>query len=294
MTTINNLTKDQITIESMKRNKSFDSPNPLYLIATPIGNLGEFSPRAIEVIKECDLVASEDTRNASNLLRHFDISKKTYSLREHNEKMASEYVIKEIKDGKKVVYMSDAGYPGISDPGYILVKECIANDINVSVINGSSAFLSALIPSGLDTTHFYFYGFMSAKKSEALTELETIKNRNETIIFYESPHRINDTLKTLYESLGNRRAVIARELTKLNEEFIRGTLEELTTIDPATLKGEMVIIVEGNKVESDLDLDKINATIALLKSKGLTNKDIVEVISKTLNINKNKISKLLY
>ena len=278
----------------MKRNKSFESDNPLYLIATPIGNLKEFSPRALEVISACDLVAAEDTRNASNLIHHFDISKKTYSLREHNEKMASEYVINQIREGKKVVYMSDAGYPGISDPGYILVKECIANDIPVSVINGSSAFLSALIPSGIDTSHFYFYGFLSAKKQEAIIELNDLKNFQDTIIFYESPHRINETFKTLLEVLGNRQAVIARELTKLNEEFIRGNLEELTSIDPSSLKGEMVIIVEGNKVSEEFDLNKVNETIALLKSKGLTNKDIVEIISKTLNINKNKISKLLY
>lgn len=278
----------------MKRNKSFESDNPLYLIATPIGNLKEFSPRALEIISACDLVAAEDTRNASNLLHHFDISKKTYSLREHNEKMASEYVVSQIREGKKVVYMSDAGYPGVSDPGYILVKECVANDIPVSVINGSSAFLSALIPSGIDTSHFYFYGFLSAKKQEAITELNSLKNFQDTIIFYESPHRINETLKTLLDVLGNREAVIARELTKLNEEFIRGTLEELVEINPTTLKGEIVIIVEGKKESEELDSDKINDTIALLKSKGLTNKDIVEVISKTLNINKNKISKLLY
>ena len=278
----------------MKRDKNFDNNNPLYLIATPIGNLGEFSPRALEAIRDADLVAAEDTRNTSNLLRCFDINKRTYSLREHNEKMASEYVINEIKSGKKVVYMSDAGYPGISDPGYILVKECIANDIGVSVINGSSAFLSALIPSGLDTSHFYFYGFLSAKKSEAINELKLLKNRNETLIFYEAPHRINETLSALYEVLGNRSAVIARELTKLNEEFIRGNLEELVSIGPSTLKGEMVIIVEGNKTVEEFDLDKVNETIELLKSKGLSNKDIVEVISKTLNINKNKISKLLY
>ena len=278
----------------MKRNKSFEQDNPLYLIATPIGNLGEFSSRALEAINNADLVASEDTRNTSNLLRHFNISKKTYSLREHNEKMASEYVIGLIKSGKKVVYMSDAGYPGISDPGYILVKECIKNDVNVSVINGSSAFLSALIPSGLDTSHFYFHGFLSPKKQEALTELSKLKNKTETLIFYESPHRINETLEILLVGLGNREAVIARELTKMNEEFIRGELSELKEIDPSTLKGEMVIIVEGSKTEEEFDLDKINETIKLLKSKGLTNKDIIEVISKTLNINKNKISKLLY
>ena len=183
----------------MKRNKSFESDNTLYLIATPIGNLKEFSSRAIEIVNSCDLVASEDTRNASSLLRHFDINKKTYSLREHNEKVASEYIINQIKQGKKVVYMSDAGYPGISDPGYILVNECIANNISVSVVNGSSAFLSALIPSGINTSHFYFYGFLSAKKQEAISELKTLKNYPDTLIFYEAPHRINDTLNILLE-----------------------------------------------------------------------------------------------
>ena len=278
----------------MKRNKSFENNNPLYLIATPIGNLKEFSTRALEIVSECDLVAAEDTRNTSNLLRHFDISKKTYSLREHNEKMASEYVISQIKEGKKVVYMSDAGYPGISDPGYILVRACIDNDIPVSVVNGSSAFLSALIPSGLDTSHFYFYGFLSAKKQEAINELNALKNKEETLIFYEAPHRINETLNILLEVLGNRNAVIARELTKINEEFIRGNLEELVAIDPTTLKGEMVLIIEGNKEAQEFDLDKVNETIELLKSKGLSNKDIIEITSKTLGINKNKISKLLY
>ena len=279
----------------MKRNKSFDNnSNPLYLVATPIGNLKEFSPRALEVINNCTLVAAEDTRNASSLLKHFDINKKTYSLREHNERMASEHIVNLIKNGEKVIYMSDAGYPGISDPGYILVEDCIKNDIPISIVNGSSAFLSALIPSGIDTSHFYFYGFLSAKKSDALNELNNIKNREETIILYESPHRIKDTLALLHETLGNRYVVIARELTKINEEFIRGNLDELVSIDPNSLKGEMVIIIEGQKEKTDFDLNKINEVINLLKEKGLSNKDIVEIISKTLNINKNKISKILY
>ena len=279
----------------MKRNTSFDNTqHVLFLISTPIGNLNEMNPRALKTIEEMDIIAAEDTRNSGLLLNHFGIKKEMFSLREHNEAEASQKLISLIKQGKKIAYLSDAGYPGISDPGYILVKECIANDISVSVINGSSAFLSALIPSGIDTSHFYFYGFLSAKKNEAVNELNILKNFQDTIIFYESPHRINETLKTLLEVLGSRNAVIARELTKLNEEFIRGTLEELVSIDPTTLKGEMVIIVEGNKTSEEFDLDKINDTIALLKSKGLTNKDIVEVISKTLNINKNKISKLLY
>lgn len=279
----------------MKRNKSFENNNLLlYLIATPIGNLGEFSSRAIEVVSSSDLVAAEDTRNAHNLLAKFNINKPTYSLREHNEKVASQYIIEKIKEGQHVVYMSDAGYPGISDPGNILVQECIKEGINVSVIAGSSAFLAGLIPSGLDTKHFYFHGFLPVKKGEATKELEEIKNKKETIIFYEAPHRINDTLKLLLDILGNRDACIARELTKINEEYIRGSLEELTQIDESTLKGEMVIVVKGNIEEKDTSIETINEAIEVLKNKGLSNRDIVEIITKLYKVNKNQISKLLY
>ena len=279
----------------MTKNKSFTSNKPLvYLIATPIGNLKEFSDRAKQAVLECDLVACEDTRNTSSLLSKFNISKPTFSLREHNEKSASETLVSKIKNGTKVVYMSDAGYPGISDPGSIFVKECIANDINVSIINGSSAFLSCLLASGLDTSHFYFYGFLSPKNSEATKELNSLKDREETLIFYEAPHRIKETLEVMYKVLGNREAVIGRELTKLNEEFIRGTLEELSTSDKSQLIGEMVIVVEGNKTKEELPMNEINESINLLKSKGLSNRDIVEIISKIYKVNKNRISKILY
>lgn len=279
----------------MTKNKSFTSNKPLaYLIATPIGNLKEFSDRAKQAVLECDLVACEDTRNTSSLLSKFNISKPTFSLREHNEKSASETLISKIKNGTKVVYMSDAGYPGISDPGSIFVKECIANDINISIINGSSAFLSCLLASGLDTSHFYFYGFLSPKNNEATKELNSLKDREETLIFYEAPHRIKETLEVMYKVLGNRDAVIGRELTKLNEEFIRGTLEELSTSDESQLIGEMVIVVEGNKTKEELPMDEINESINLLKSKGLSNRDIVEIISKIYKVNKNQISKILY
>ena len=278
----------------MKRNKSFIDSNPLYLIATPIGNLGEFSPRAIEAINNADLVAAEDTRNTSNLLHHFNISKKTYSLREHNEKQASEYVIAQIKEGKKVVYMSDAGYPGISDPGYILVKEAIANDIAVSTVSGSSAFINALVASGLETKHFFFYGFLSAKDGEAKEEISNLKAVKNTLIFYEAPHRIIRTLKLLKDGLGNREICLARELTKLNEEYIRGTLEELSNIEEETLKGEMVVIVDGNHEEASVSDDEITARVAYFTNLGLSQKDAVNVVSEEYKVNKNYIKKLLF
>ena len=156
----------------MTRKKAFvNNSEVLYLIATPIGNLKEMSPRALEVINEMDIIAAEDTRNAFSLLANYGIKKELFSLREHNEVEASKHLLEKIKEGKKVAYMSDAGYPCISDPGYLLVQEMIKNDIAVSTISGSSAFINALVASGLDTKHFYFYGFLPAKENEARDDL---------------------------------------------------------------------------------------------------------------------------
>ena len=279
----------------MKRIKSFDNSHKLlYLIATPIGNLGEFSSRALDVIKEMDIIAAEDTRNTGDLLHKFDIKKPLVSLREHNEVEASLNLIKQIKEGKKVAYMSDAGYPGISDPGYILTKHCLDNDIAVSTISGSSAFINALVRSGLDTSHFYFHGFLSAKENEAKEELESIKNKKETLIFYESPHRIAKTLKLLLEVLGDRKVSLQRELTKLNEENIIGTLSELVTLDESTLKGEMVIVVEGNtQEEASYNDEEIIKLVNSLILKGLSKKDAIDFVSEITKIRKNHIKDII-
>ena len=276
----------------MKRNKSFNGSNVLYLVATPIGNLKEFTSRAIEVISDADLVAAEDTRNTYSLLTNFGLKKQLFSLREHNEKEGANHVIKLIKDGKKVVYVSDAGYPGISDPGFILVKEAINNDINVSTICGSSAFINALVSSGLPTEHFYFHGFLPPKANAAKQELELLKSKKETIIFYESPHRIKQTLNVMFEVLGNRKAVIARELTKVNEEYIRGTLSEFKDIDELSLKGEMVILIEGNAENDFLSDSEISAKVEYFMKKGLSRKDSIQVVSELYSISKNKIKEL--
>lgn len=277
----------------MKRSKSFDNSKPLlYLVATPIGNLSEVSKRTLEVFSLADIIAAEDTRNTYSLLSNFGIKKELFSLREHNEKEASLYLINKIKEGKKVVYVSDAGYPGISDPGSILVKEAIAHDIAVSTVSGPSAFINALVASGLETSHFYYYGFLSAKDNEARSELEQLKDRKETIIFYESPHRIKRSLENLKAVLGNRNITLARELTKLNEEYIRGTLDELCEIDESTLKGEMVLIVEGNKEEKLVtDNDLLNRFNQLL-DKGISKKTAAEIVSEEYKVNKNYVKKL--
>ena len=279
----------------MTRNKTFNNNAPiLYLIATPIGNLKEMSPRALETIGQMDIIAAEDTRNAFSLLANYGIKKELFSLREHNEIEASKKLLEKIKDGKKVAYMSDAGYPCISDPGYLLVQEMIKNGVNVSVISGSSAFINALVASGLETKHFYFYGFLPAKEGEAKAELEQLKDVKETIIFYEAPHRIMKTLNLMQESFGNRNVCLARELTKINEEFIRGTLDELIKLDEATIKGEIVLIVEGNKSENTINDDEIVTRINYFVNLGLSQKDAINVVSEEFKINKNYIKKLMF
>ena len=278
----------------MTRDKSFSSDtNLLYLIATPIGNLSEISERFLSIVREMDIVAAEDTRNTGSLLNKLGLNKELFSLREHNENQASEHLVDLIKQGKKVAYMSDAGYPGISDPGYLLVQNALKAGIRVSTISGPSAFINALVASGLETRHFYFHGFLPAKEGEAKAELQEVEDKSETIIFYEAPHRINKTLKLLLETLGDRDAVIARELTKINEEYIRGKLSELVEIDETTLKGEMVVLVEGNKEIKTVTDEEIIHFVGCYRNQGLSTKDSIEKVSNELQIPKNRVKKLV-
>ena len=276
----------------MERNKSFQNKPILYLVSTPIGNLGEVSKRTIEVLNSVDFVAAEDTRNSLNLLNNLGVKKKMISLHEHNEREASANVIKLILEGSSIAYMSDAGYPGISDPGALLVQEAIKNNVPVSVINGSSAFLTALIPSGLPTDHFYFHGFLPSKDSDAKKELANLVSKKETLIFYESPHRIIRTLTMLFEALGDRKACVARELTKLNEEYIRGSLSELKDVEEATLKGEMVIIVEGNNIMQEVDDNKLLNRYRELLEKGLTKPQAREIVCEEFDAKPNYVKSL--
>lgn len=280
--------------QKMKQIKSFNNTHPLlYLIATPIGNLGEMSSRALEIIQEMDYIACEDTRNTKDLLNKFNINKKLVSLREHNEVEASHHLIDDLKKGLKVAYVSDAGYPAISDPGNILVKIAIENDIAVSVISGGCAFINALVSSNLDTNHFYFHGFLPAKEVEAKKELKELRNKRETIIFYESPHRISTTINLLYEELGDRNISLQRELTKINEEKIYGPLSEIKNIDFSLLRGEMVIVVGGNKEEITISDKEIIEKVTSFINKGLSKKDAVELASETLGVKKNYIKDLI-
>jgi len=276
----------------MVRSSNFSSNKPLlYLVATPIGNSKEITTRSLDIINEVEFIVCEDTRVSSKLLNMYGIKKHFISCHEHNELEASKQIIELLKTGHKVAYMSDAGMPCISDPGYVLVNECIKHDINISPISGPNAGLNALIASGLPTNHFYFHGFLNVKESVKKEELRKLFNREETLIFYEAPHRIDKTLKSMFEILGNRKACIAREISKMHEEFIRGTLEEFITLSKDTLIGEMVIVVEGNnkEVEKDMDPKDIINLIRNFTNMGLSTKDAIKKASELLSLPKNKV-----
>jgi len=279
------------------RSQNFNSNKPLlYLVATPIGNLSEMSPRAIETLQNADIIACEDTRVTGKLLSFFNIKKPLVSLREHNEVSEAGKLITRILAGEKVAYASDAGYPCISDPGAKLVQLALQNGINVSTISGPNAGLNALVASGLDTSHFYFHGFLNAKESVARNELQEMIKRKETIILYEAPHRIMKTLNMLLEILGDRQVCLARELTKQHEEFIRGPLSELVELDPTTLKGEMVLIVEGRKdeVKPDLNNEEIYQMVKNFVGMGMSTKDAIKRVSEITEISKNQVYKIYH
>lgn len=219
--------------------------NALYLVATPIGNLGDITYRAVYILNSVDMIMAEDTRTSSVLLRHYSINTPIRSYHSHNIPLETPKVISRLKEGKSIALISDAGTPGISDPGYKLVSECYENNIRVIPIPGASAFLAALTASGLPTQSFVFEGFFPHKKGRN-TRIDNLKEEKRTIILYESPHRIEKTLKQLLEKWGNRKCILAREITKKFEEFISGTFEQvLEKCKSHTLKGEMVLIIEG-------------------------------------------------
>lgn len=218
----------------------------LYLVPTPIGNLEDMTYRAVRILSEVDLVAAEDTRQTMKLFRHFQITNTLVSYHEHNKKTAGPKLLAQIEEGKKVALVSDAGMPAISDPGEELVQRAIEKGIAVVALPGANAALTSLIASGLSTTSFLFIGFLPRQRKARHELLERFKHIQATLLFYESPHRLKETLHSLYDVFGNRRISIGRELTKKYEEYQRGTLEEaLVWCERGTIKGEFTIVVEG-------------------------------------------------
>lgn len=265
----------------------------LYIVATPIGNLEDITLRAINVLKEVDLIAAEDTRHSLKLLNHLEISKPLISYHRHNEDTRTDLLIKELKEGKSIALISDAGTPGISDPGEEVIKKCIEENIKIVPIPGACAMINALICSGIDTTEFTFLGFLPLNKKNRIQKLEEIKNSNKTLILYEAPHKIKSTLSDLKNVIGDRDIVIARELTKIHEEFLRGNINELIE-KTENIKGEMVLIIDKN---NNVDIEKEslfnNLTLEehykLYEKQGLCKKDIIKKIAKDRNVNKNEI-----
>ncbi len=274
----------------MLRQKSFDDTSAtLFLVATPIGNLEEMSVRAINTLKEVDCIAAEDTRNTIKLLNHFEIKTKLMSHHEHNWKQSIPKILELLKDGKNIALVSDAGYPAISDPGYELVQAAIQEGYGVVPISGPNACLNALVVSGIAPQPFTFYGFLDHQDKTKKKELQALKNHQETLVFYESPYRIEKTLSIMLEIFGDRSIALCRELTKRHEEIIRGTISEIIPLCE-TLKGEMVLVVEGAKEieKQDEDVDII-AEIEKRLSQGASPKDAIKDVAKTFQLKKNEV-----
>ena len=260
----------------------------LFLVATPIGNLNEVSFRTLEVLKSVELIACEDTRNTRKLLSHFDIHTKLISYHNFNEDAASIEILKVLDSGKNVALVSDAGYPLLSDPGYVLVNKVIEKGYKISTISGPNAGINALVASGLNASHYLFYGFLNAKSSKAKKELEGLKDFPYTIIFYEAPHRINKTLENVLEVFGDRKAVVCRELTKIHEEYLRGYLSDLCKIEE--FKGEIVLLVEGcNKEEVEVNFSFLKKEVNKLIKDGYKTKEAISEISKKYKVSKNEL-----
>lgn len=279
--------------------KSFKNMNTgkLYLVPTPIGNLEDMTIRSINILKEVDLIASEDTRNTQKLLNHFSIETKQTSLHEHNVKERVPELIDALLNGKKIAQVSDAGMPSISDPGHELVVKAIEEKIDVVSLPGASAGITALIASGISPQPFLFYGFLPRKNNEQKKALEELKNQQATIIFYESPHRIVKTLTNMSEVLGTtRKAVLCRELTKLYEEYTRGTIQELMEFfDEKSIKGECCLIIEGANLEDNSMLEEeltpLEHVNLLMTTLGLSSKEAIKEVAKKRGLKKQEVYK---
>ena len=268
----------------------------LYLIATPIGNLKDITYRAVEILKEVDVIAAEDTRHSLKLLNYLEISKPMISYHRHNEDTKTTELIKILQEGKSIGLITDAGTPGISDPGEEVVKEAIKEQIEVIPIPGACALINALIASGLGTKEFTFYGFLPLDKKLRNEKFEDIQKQNKTIIFYEAPHRLIKTLQEMEQRLGNIEVVLAKELTKIHEKFIRKKIEKvLETLED--VKGEYIILFENHaKTEKQIEIENINQLrieeqFEIYTKKGLSKKDAIKQIAKNNKVPKDTIYK---
>ena len=278
----------------MRRQKSFENNQPtLFLVATPIGNLSEMTPRAIEILKNVDVVAAEDTRNTMKLLSHFEISTKCIAHHMHNEYESAKGLLQLLDEGKNIAVVSDAGYPLVSDPGQVIVNMVVDAGYNVVPISGANAALNALVASGLPTQPFMFVGFIKGNESEKKRECLEVSKIKQTLVFYEAPHRIKKTLELFLEVFGNRQICLAREITKKHEEFIRGNISDVIEVCE-DLKGEMVIVMEGCKddqITEELPYTVIQDKIHTYISQGYSTKEAIKKVAKDHGLSKNELYK---
>lgn len=257
----------------------------LYLVPTPIGNLDDITLRGINTLKECDIIYAEDSRETKKLLSVLSINKPVSSCHKYTEMTHKDKIISILKSGKNIAYVTDRGTPLISDPGNVIVDECIKNNISVISLPGASALLPAINMSGISNERFLFYGFLNSKKSSAKRELSDLKSIKHTMIFYESPHRIKETLTLMMEVLGDRKIALVREISKLYEEIIRDNISNIIPMCD-NIKGEIVIVVEGNKIEEEIDyVSQVNDLI----KKGYSKSGAIKEVAAQNNISKNKI-----
>lgn len=268
----------------------------LYICPTPIGNLEDITYRTLRVLNEVDLIAAEDTRHSVKLLNHFEISKPLTSYFEHNKDSKGIYLINKLLEGENIALISDAGMPGISDPGEDLIKLAIEHNIEIDVLPGATAFVVALVGSGMNTHKFAFEGFLDRDKKLRRSRLEEVKEEERTMIFYESPHRLKDTLKDMLKVFGNREISVNRELTKKYQEVIRQDIETVINLfNEKDVKGEFVLIVDGFKGEKTLandysDLNEREYVEALLED-GMSKKDAIKVVCKERKLKKDVVYK---
>lgn len=266
----------------------------LYVVATPIGNLEDITYRAINILKSVDIIAAEDTRHTLKLLNHYEISKHLISYHRHNEEIKSGELIKELKEGKDIALVSDAGTPGICDPGEVVIRKCIEEEIKVVPVPGACAFVNALISSGLNTDTFLFLGFLPLNKKNRKQKLEQIKESTQTTIIYEAPHKLQSTLKDLEEIVSDRNVVLARELTKIHEEFIRGNIKEIIK-KSKDVKGEMIVLIEGKpevtleEKQQEFKNMSLEEHFSFYEKQGFDKKDIIKKIAKDRGVPKNEI-----
>lgn len=269
----------------------------LYLVPTPIGNLEDMSFRAVRILKEANVIAAEDTRNTMKLCNYFEIETQVVSYHEHNKRISGEKLLSRLRAGESIALVSDAGMPTISDPGYELVREAVAEQLKVVPLPGANAALTALIASGLSTQPFYFYGFLDRQKKEKRKELEILAIEKATILLYESPHRLKETLNLMLEAFGNREIVLCRELTKKFEEFIRGTIvEALEWANKDEIRGEFCIVVEGSKQDIEsvdkqwwIEMSIIDHVDFYINEKGFSSKDAIKQTAKDRDLNKRDV-----